>query len=187
MSSAPKIQKVFLSGRNAHTAIQCLREAAQNHGSFVVKGSAVSDYAYIRKRVVSQLDKFYKLPLQQKLKVGNLSGKGATRGYFPIGSESGNKDLFEKKESFSFGYNDSLVTQQVMQHYSLAAPNIWPEQFDSESFLQLLENFNKTALQLLQVCSKAFDYDFMSVYDHTSLWQNFMRSFRYYGPSVEDE
>jgi len=38
------------------------------------------------------------------MSIGKVEGKGATRGYFGIGSESGNKDLVELKESFSFGH-----------------------------------------------------------------------------------
>jgi hypothetical protein len=37
--------------------------------------------------------------------VQKIQGRGATRGYFEIGSESGNKDLVELKESFSYGHN----------------------------------------------------------------------------------
>lgn len=38
------------------------------------------------------------------MKVGTITGKGATRGYFKIGSETGDKNFLEKKESFSYGY-----------------------------------------------------------------------------------
>jgi hypothetical protein len=70
--------------------------------------------------------------LAEKVKVGTISGKGATRGYFKIGSESGNKDLVEQKESFSFGYDTELIPKSYLEETTLVDRNLWHPSFNQD-------------------------------------------------------
>ena len=72
-------------------------------GCFIVKNSSVASNNQNLFSVLSQLDDFYKSDTKSEMK--NIFGKGATRGFFPAGAETGNKAIFENKESFSFGDN----------------------------------------------------------------------------------
>ena len=81
--------------------------------------------------------------------MGTISGSGATRGYFKIGSESGNKDILEKKESFSFGFDETNIPKEFLKNSSLVDRNLWHESFKKHQFLTLLEKFNETAALLV--------------------------------------
>lgn len=62
------------------------------------------------------------------MNLGNVQDKGATRGYYPVGAETGNKAIFENKESFSFGHDS--IPEDFLNKSNLVAENIHPESFD---------------------------------------------------------
>ena len=62
----------------------------------------------------------------------NIQDKGATRGFYPVGAETGNKAIFENKESFSYGVDG--IPEDFLQKSNLVAQNIYPEAFDKTVF-----------------------------------------------------
>ena len=63
-----------------------------------------------------------------KHNIGNISGLGATRGFFPIGAETGDKNNVENKESFSFGHDH--IPKEFNNSCNLVADNMYPPEFD---------------------------------------------------------
>jgi hypothetical protein len=53
-----------------------------------------------------------------------ISGRGATRGFFSIGAETGDKNNIENKESFSFGMDG--IPCDFIDSCPLVANNIYP-------------------------------------------------------------
>jgi hypothetical protein len=82
------------------------------------------------KAVQNQLDKFYESPNKQN--VGNVVGQGATRGFFPIGAETGDKKNVENKESFSFGHDS--IPKAFNDSCNLVADNIFPKELSKPKF-----------------------------------------------------
>ena len=60
--------------------------------------------------------------------MGNVQAQGATRGFYPVGAETGNKSIFENKESFSFGHDS--IPEDFLAASNLVAENIYPDSFD---------------------------------------------------------
>lgn len=84
--------------------VKCLEnlEKAFQTGTFILKNSPVNFRRL--ERVLSNLDTFYNLDFKTKIDIsGQISGGGATRGYFPLGVESGLVDVFEKKNLIRLG------------------------------------------------------------------------------------
>ncbi|KRX03725.1 hypothetical protein PPERSA_04233 [Pseudocohnilembus persalinus] len=175
------IQRILLSG-NRSKQIENLRQASQYDGCFFIGESPFSEIRETRKKVLKQLDQFYKKDLKEKQQLGNER----QRGYFKIGDESGNIDLLEKKECFTFGYDNSKIPQEFQQISTLVSQNRFPEEFDFQGFQELLVKMNETSQQLVDLCSEAFEFDFNSTIDETSMYQSFMKSFRYYGRTKND-
>lgn len=81
-----------------------MRIAAETTGCFTVTGTRFAQNFKNLQSVQQQLDSFYKSDGKNNL--GNVQAQGATRGFYPAGAETGNKAIFENKESFSFGHDD---------------------------------------------------------------------------------
>ena len=108
-----------------------------------------------------------------------ISGRGATRGFFPIGAETGDKNNLENKESFSFGTDH--IPSSFLEECPLVANNLYPEQCSAPLFQRLLGHFHQTSLHIVTLLQLAFpELPLLGTLDETSFYQSFMRSFRYY-------
>ena len=107
-----------------------LKSSVETTGCFIIKNSSVASSSQNLTEVLSQMDTFFKS--KNKAEMPNVFGKGATRGFFPTGAETGNKAIFENKESFSFG--DDTIPQSFIDQSNLVAKNIYHEDFKPEPF-----------------------------------------------------
>ena len=112
-----------------------------------------------------------------KQEIGSVAGVGATRGFFPMGAETGDKKNVEYKESFSFG--DDEIPSSFES--TLVADNIWPAQLEKAPFTTLTHDMNVTALDLIKLLQLSFPaLNLLATVDETSQYQSFLRSFKYY-------
>jgi hypothetical protein len=95
----------------------------------------------------TQLDQLYSS--SDKDSIGSIEGEGATRGFFPIGAETGDKTNVEHKESFSFGYD--AIPQAFLKQCSLVDQNIWPAILQREQFNQLHSDMTQTMVDVLKL------------------------------------
>lgn len=96
-------------------SLEYLEEAFQI-GTFILKNSPVN-FKRLAK-VLSDLDTFYNLDFKTKIEIsGQISGGGATRGYFPLGVESGLVDVFEKRNLTRLGGPIMKFQIQIPQIY----------------------------------------------------------------------
>lgn len=156
-----------------------MKYAAETTGCFIITKSRVSANTSNMNKVQESLDTFYKS--EEKNQLGNVQAEGATRGFYPMGAETGDKSIFERKESFSFGYDE--IPESFLNDCKLVANNMFPSTLKKENFNELTEDLNTTCmdiLKLLQICYP--DSDVINTVDKTSLFQSFTRSFRYYSP-----
>jgi isopenicillin N synthase-like dioxygenase len=163
---------------------QCLEnlEKAFQIGTFVLKNAPVNFKRLAR--VLANMDTFYKLDANTKEEISSqTSGDGATRGYFPLGAESGLAEVFEKKESYSFGWPDKEIPSEEIDKLSLVAPNLYPENgcINKEDVDGLIEDFANTAKQLAKLIETIlFNGKSLLPVDESSDYQSLLRSFRYY-------
>ncbi|ANH12815.1 TPA: 2OG-Fe(II) oxygenase family protein [Legionella pneumophila] len=162
-------------------SLEYLEEAFQI-GTFILKNSPVN-FKRLAK-VLSDLDTFYNLDFKTKIEIsGQISGGGATRGYFPLGIESGLVDVFEKKESYSFGWPDNEIPDSDTPNLSLVAPNIYPEHgyINQDDVGGLIKDFANTAKELSKLIEIIlFNGKAALPIDESSDFQSLLRSFRYY-------
>jgi len=163
-------------------------EKAFQIGTFVLKNSPVNFKRLAR--VLSDLDRFYNLDSKTKIAISRqTSGNGATRGYFPLGAESGLANIFEKKESYSFGWPDEEIPDPVSSNLSLVAPNLYPDQgyINQEDIAGLIKDFASTAKQLSKLIEAIlFNGKTVLPIDESSDFQSLLRSFRYYKKTDND-
>jgi isopenicillin N synthase-like dioxygenase len=100
-----------------------MKYAAETTGCFIITNSRVSSNTPNMKAVQQSLDAFYKS--EEKNNLGNVQAEGATRGFYPMGAETGDKSIFERKESFSFGYDD--IPDSFIADCKLVAKNMFPQ------------------------------------------------------------
>ena len=91
------------------------------------------------------LDTFYKS--EEKNQLGNVQAEGATRGFYPMGAETGDKSIFERKESFSFGYDD--IPEEFLGSCKLVAKNMYPPTLPKDNFNALSQDLNTTYMGIL--------------------------------------
>jgi len=163
-------------------------EKAFKTGTFVLKNSSV-DFERLN-RVLSDLDKFYNLDSEKKTEISEqTSGEGATRGYFPLGAESGLADVFEKKESYSFGWPDEEIPDSQISSLSLVAPNVFPTNgcLNQDDVAGLIKDFADTAKQIAKLLADILSNGEITLpIDETSDFQSLLRSFRYYKKNESD-
>ena len=99
-----------------------MKYAAETTGCFIITSSRVCANTTNMEAVQSSLDTFYKS--EDKNNLGNVQAEGATRGFYPMGAETGDKSIFERKESFSFGYDD--IPDSFLDDCKLVAKNMFP-------------------------------------------------------------
>lgn len=128
-------------------AKEALAEACSTHGFFYVTGHRFTRSQ--RELVFGASKEFFDLSLEHKNKIPIKSG-GFTRGYVPVGGESGSK-LFELKEAFSYGYKWSGAPTNPLQ-----GPNEWPEaSLMSPGWRTTMEEFYTTMMELSEVVTGA--------------------------------
>lgn len=163
-------------------------EKAFRIGNFVIKNAPINFHRL--KKVLASLDAFYCLDPKTKVDIsGQTSGNGATRGYFPLGAESGLADIFEKKESYSFGWPDHEMPESAVANLSLVAPNIYPSNgcISQDDINGLIKDFAKTAKQLSKLIEALlFKGQPVLPIDESSDFQSLLRSFRYYTKTKSD-
>jgi isopenicillin N synthase-like dioxygenase len=102
-----------------------------------------------------------------------------------MGAETGDKKNVEHKESFSFGHD--AIPQEFLHESTLVAENLFPEGMWAPDFQELIEDLNKTAMDILKLLQLAYpNLDLLSTVDETTLYQSFCRSFRYF-PMKQDD
>lgn len=171
------VRHVSLDSCQLAAQIATIRDVALTTGCLVVRGSRFEQNWRNMQRVQCQLDEMYLSP--DKNSIGNVYGLGATRGFFPIGAETGDKKNAEPKESFSFGHDG--IPQEFKRGCNLVADNMWPAGFEREAFQQLILDLNQTVLDMVKLLQLAFpELDLLATVDETTMWQSFARSFKYY-------
>jgi len=111
-------------------------------------------------RVLDATQRLFALDPAQKAAIPKIQPGGFTRGYVPIGGESGSTTK-ELKEGFSYGYEwdaEVLKTKQDNNDLNgLQGPNSWPEQHTLDGLDQGRKDAFKQTLQefYLNVCQVA--------------------------------
>ena len=179
-----KIEIVDL--KNHENSIENIKSAF-SLGSFLLKNAPI-DLNNLKK-VRSQLDSFYKLELENKLLFSQKNNDGSARGYLPIGSESGDANNVEKKESYAFGWPDELIPESLLNGLSLAAKNNFPDSeiLNPKAVYRLMIEFADTAKQLIGIIDKSLAAQDIEVpKGQSSDYQSLLRSFRYHKTKGSD-
>ncbi|KAJ3204258.1 hypothetical protein HK099_001222, partial [Clydaea vesicula] len=128
-----------------------ISEACQKYGAFYVKDHNIP--LSNQNDAINVSKKFFSLDEKIKKEIPIKKG-GFTRGYVPIGGESGS-ELFELKEAFSYGYNwdKNKSPTNILQ-----GENIWPYYQDQNNlcFQQVLETFFDEMIKCSLSLTKAF-------------------------------
>ena len=111
-------------------------EACSGVGMFSVAG--LRESAAIVREAFDASELVFKVPASEKQRHTAKPG-GFTRGYIPLGGESGNPALLECKEAFSYGYGGSLPVANINR---LQGPNVWPRSLNPAAKLALDAFFN---------------------------------------------
>ncbi|KAF9133474.1 hypothetical protein BGW39_009664 [Mortierella sp. 14UC] len=146
--------------------------------------------------VLDATKRLFDLDASQKAQIPKIQPGGFTRGYVPIGGESGSATK-ELKEGFSYGYEwhaEDLKAKQAADSLNgLQGPNAWPSQESLEQLDQGHQNAFKGTLQefYLHVCdiargllkgislALALPENELAKYCNTSETISFMRLFHY--------
>jgi len=91
---------------------------------------------------LEEAKKYFKQPVNDKLKDVTVVKDGFTRGYLQIGSESGSPDLFERKEAFSYGFDEWDSFKSIKPSNPLEGYNTWPSNEDNFSASQFRKEAN---------------------------------------------
>jgi isopenicillin N synthase-like dioxygenase len=117
---------------------EAVARASMDFGAFYVVGHGIPEHEL--KRILLASRSLFDLPFEQKSR-HRIKRAGFTRGYIPIGGESGSH-RFEVKEAFSYGYAWNAADEPKNP---LQGPNAWPElneTFDKRARATLEEWFN---------------------------------------------
>jgi isopenicillin N synthase-like dioxygenase len=93
-------------------------------------------------------------PSSEKQKLP-IQGDGFTRGYVPLGSESGSATRIECKEAFSYGHEWQPTPSSFAN--PLQGPNVWPSSLDASSRLALGAWYNASVRLSLLVATGLSD------------------------------
>lgn len=128
MAALPVIDISALTGRTASPAVRLhvaaqLAAACRGSGFFYITGHGISTALQSELEVQSQ--RFFALPLSQKMAIHMSGGGRAWRGYFPVGEEltSGRPD---QKEGIYFGAELDKAHPLVRSGTPLHGPNLFP-------------------------------------------------------------
>jgi isopenicillin N synthase-like dioxygenase len=104
-----------------------IRSACIEHGFFYISGHGVD--VQLQRDLEDMSQRFFSLPLEEKLKIRMELGGRAWRGFFPVGDEltSGKPDL---KEGIYFGEELGLEDERVGRKLLLHGANLFPEGID---------------------------------------------------------
>ncbi|KAI8920890.1 hypothetical protein DFJ77DRAFT_447739 [Powellomyces hirtus] len=154
----PLIDVSPFNGREASSEAQRaavaeeLARACATHGAFYFKSGEIGKLTEnARLKVFNAAQEFFALPDDVKNKIPIRAG-GFTRGYIPIGGESGSQAV-EVKEAFSYGYPwPSTRTPEN----SLQGPNEWPDaRAVSPNWQKTLEEFYAGMVQVAEAVTRA--------------------------------
>lgn len=102
-------------------------------------------------KAISTTRQLFKLDESTKARfVNNDDRPGITRGFLPVGSESGS-DLYELKEAFSYSYNWEIVDNEPTN--ALEARNVWPSNFTAGR--KTLERYYKLCSDIMAAVARA--------------------------------
>ncbi|KAF9359974.1 hypothetical protein BGX26_010902 [Mortierella sp. AD094] len=152
-------------------------------------------------QILEATTRLFALDNSQKAKIPKIQPGGFTRGYVPVGGESGSATK-ELKEGFSYGYEWPPNELEAKTHTKLAqggglnglqGPNAWPEQEtlnhldqgQTDAFKGTLQEFYLSVCEVAKGLLKgislalALPEDELSKYCTTSETISFMRLFHY--------
>ena len=141
------IPAVDLEGLSKASAIVDTRnsivDACESFGLFRLVGHGISQGTIDGALAAHQ--KLFSLPSNEKSSVPIEPG-GFTRGYIPLGSESGSASRLECKEAFSYGFEwaAQLGKEQRTFKNPLQGENVWPAVLDQSVRLQLTTFFDES-------------------------------------------
>ncbi|KAF9904061.1 hypothetical protein EC991_003094 [Linnemannia zychae] len=179
-----------------HVAVQLLN-AFTTFGVFYITSPSHPLFSTAKaNEVLDATKRLFDLNATQKAQIPKIQPGGFTRGYVPIGGESGSATK-ELKEGFSYGYEwpaEDLKAKQAADSLNgLQGPNAWPSQGSLEQLDQGHQNAFKGTLQefYLHVCdiakgllkgislALALPENELAKYCTTSETISFMRLFHY--------
>lgn len=186
-SATTEKQHVAVELLNAFTTYGVFYITSPSHPLFTTQNT---------NKVLDVAKRLFDLDPAQKAQIPKIQPGGFTRGYVPIGGESGSATK-ELKEGFSYGYEwpaEELKAKQVDDSLNgLQGPNDWPVQASLDQLDQGQKGAFKGTLQefYLHVCdiakgllkgislALALPEDELSKYCTTSETISFMRLFHY--------
>lgn len=140
-----------LSGKEREAAMS-LRQAFEEYGvAYLRIDKYNNDFAQNAiKNAISAAQKLFYLPDSSKAEVINIDKRpGITRGFLPVGSESGS-DLYERKEAFSYSFDWENVEENPSN--ALEALNAWPKGFSARG---TMERYYKLCGDIMAVIARA--------------------------------
>ncbi|KAK5822980.1 hypothetical protein F5H01DRAFT_337006 [Linnemannia elongata] len=186
-SATTEKQHVAVELLNAFTTYGVFYITSPSHPLFTTQNT---------NKVLDASKRLFDLDATQKAQIPKIQPGGFTRGYVPIGGESGSATK-ELKEGFSYGYEwpaEELKAKQANDSLNgLQGPNAWPVQASLDQLDQGHKDAFKSTLQefYLHVCdiakgllkgislALALPEDELSKYCTTSETISFMRLFHY--------
>ncbi|KAG0379072.1 hypothetical protein BGX24_001809 [Mortierella sp. AD032] len=143
-----------------HVAVELLN-AFTTFGVFYITSPSHPLFSSAKtNEVLDATKRLFELDAAQKSEIPKIQPGGFTRGYVPIGGESGSATK-ELKEGFSYGYewpSEDLKAKQTAESLNgLQGPNAWPTQLSLDQLDQGHHNAFKGTLQefYLHVCDIA--------------------------------
>ncbi|KAF9997485.1 hypothetical protein BGZ65_006945, partial [Modicella reniformis] len=106
-----------------------LLNAFTTYGVFYISSSTHPVFSNTKKhQILNATERLFALDKAHKDQIPRIQPGGFTRGFVPIGGESGSKTK-ELKEAFSYGYEWSSTELESKESLNgLQGPNVWPEQ-----------------------------------------------------------
>lgn len=141
-----------------------LHQACRDIGFFYITGHGVSLEIQDRLDQVSQ--KFFALPLHQKLAISMDLGGRAWRGFFPVGQEltSGKPDI---KEGIYFGTELDATHPKVQMKTPFHGPNLFPEITDFKAtVLEYMDQVTTLGHHIMELLSLSLGLPSHYFYDH---------------------
>lgn len=133
-----------------------VKSASIEYGFFYIKGHGIS--LELQNQLKEQSEQFFKLPLEEKMKISMKKGGRAWRGFFSVGQEltSGKPDI---KEGLYFGSELKENHPSVKDNLPLHGSNLFPEKPKNlqSIVLQYINQVEKLGHLLMQILSVSLE------------------------------
>jgi isopenicillin N synthase-like dioxygenase len=152
------VSPLILNNNKQKEAAQQIKNACTTFGFFYISGHGISNALQLALEEKSKA--FFRLSLEEKMKIRMALGGHAWRGYFPIGDEltSGKPDL---KEGIYFGEELDSEDERLKQGLLLHGKNLFPDKIPgfAETVLDYIAQVKQLGHSLMKGVSLSLGLD----------------------------